>query len=152
MYLKPFSEHTYTIKMARSITLSFWYPHTQAQVWLAITNAEAVSQWLMPCDLKPEVGFEFTFKTKPYPGFDGTVHCKVLAVSEPDYFAYSWSGGSLKDTKVSFSLSASKGGTRLDFEHSGFEGFLNNLIVRRILASGWRKRILSKQLKHYLSK
>ena len=137
--------------MARSIKLSFWYPQKQDQVWKAITDAKAVSEWLMPCDLEPVVGHQFTFETKAYPGFDGTVYCEVLAVKEPEFFSYSWSGGSLKNTTVSFSLSESKGGTRLDFVHSGFDGFLNNLIVRRMLASGWRNRILSKRLTRYLS-
>jgi len=137
--------------MARSIKLSLWYAYPPDQVWRAITEAEAVSQWLMPCDLLPEVGHRFTFKTKSYPGFDGTVYCEVLEVREFQYLSYSWSAGSLRDTVVSFALNARDGGTQLDFVHEGFEGFLNNLITRRILSAGWRKRILSKQLTKYLS-
>ena len=120
------------------------------RVWQALTDAEAVSTWLMPTDIRPEVGHRFTFQTKPYPGFDGTVHCEVLEVVPRQLIAYSWSGGGLRNTVVRFELRESSEGTELHFSHTGFGGLLNRLFVRRILASGWRGQLLTRQLTAYL--
>ncbi len=138
--------------MLKSIQFSRVYDYPIEAVWHALTDAEAMSEWLMPCNFKPEVGYEFQFKTKPYPGFDGITHCKVLEVKEKELLSFSWSGGSLKDTTVTFQLSDLDGRTKLDFAHTGFEGFVNSVIVRRILARGWKKKILAILLPQYLSK
>jgi uncharacterized protein YndB with AHSA1/START domain len=138
--------------MAGKIEFNTIYDFPIDQVWQALTQKEALSEWLMPCDFEPIVGHKFQFKTKPYPGFDGITHCEVLELKEKELLAFSWSGGSLKNSVVRFRLSPLNNKTRLDFEHSGFEGFLNNLIVKRILASGWKKKILKQLLPQYLSK
>lgn len=138
--------------MNDSIKLTITYDHPVENVWEALTNAEAMSEWLMPCDIKAIVGHQFQFKTKSYPGFDGVVNCEVLAVIENELLSFSWSGGSLKDTRVDFKLEANGEQTVLHFEHSGFEGFFNKLIVKRILATGWKTKILVKQLPNYLIK
>ena len=134
--------------MTNQITLERTYPHPVAKVWRALTDPELVSQWLMPTDLVAEEGREFTFRTKPYPGFDGTVRCRVLRVDVPRELVFSWSGGGLQDTEVSFRLEALDGGaaTRLHFAHTGFSGLLNRLITRNILAAGWRGELLGKKL------
>lgn len=138
--------------MARSITFNRYYDATLDEVWHALTDAEAMSEWLMSCDIVAEVGYEFQFRTKPYPGFDGITRCKVLEVREKELLSFSWSGGSLKNTTVTFKLSEENGQTRLDFEHTGFEGFVNSIIVRKILANGWKKKILAVQLPQFLAK
>lgn len=126
------------------------YDHPVADVWQALVDKEAMSEWLMPCDIEAKVGHEFQFKTKPSPGFDGIVNCKVVAVKEHELLSFTWSGGSIHDTLVSFSLEADGAKTRLSFKHSGFKGFMNKLIVRKILENGWNKKILVKQLPQYL--
>jgi len=138
--------------MTPSIQLSVSYDYPVAQVWQALTNKVAMSEWLMPCDIEPVVGHHFQFKTKSYPGFSGIVDCTVLEVVENELLSFSWSGGSLKDTKVTFRLQPDGDKTILDFEHSGFEGLLNKLIVRRILANGWNTKILVDFLPKYLAK
>lgn len=111
-----------------------------------------MSEWLMPCDIKPIVGHTFQFKTKSYPGFDGTVNCQVLEVVPFQKLSFSWSGGSLKNTTVSFELESTDGKTKLKFEHSGFEGFFNKVMVSKILANGWLSKILTVQLPKFLNK
>ena len=138
--------------MKDSIQLDITYDHPVEDVWEALTNKEAMSEWLMPCDIKPVVGHRFQFKTKPYPGFDGIVNCEVLVVKKYEELSFSWSGGSLENTRVSFKLFPQGDQTNLQFVHSGFEGFFNKLIVRRILAAGWKTKILVKLLPNYLSK
>lgn len=122
------------------------------EVWKAITDKQAMSEWLMLCDIEPIVGHSFQFNTKPAPGFDGKVHCKVLEVVEHEVLSFSWTGGSLTDTRVTFRLKAEGNQTVLDFEHSGFKGLLNRIIVHKILSNGWKKKILVQQLPNYLTK
>ena len=138
-------------RMPKAITFTTTYPYPIEQVWKALTDAQAMSEWLMPCNIEPRVGHRFQFQTKPYPGFDGIVHCKVLEVVPLKTLSFSWSGGSLKDTVVSFRLRAVGDHTELVFEHRGFEGFFNTLVVRNLLANGWKKKILRIQLPNYLA-
>ena len=84
--------------MEDSIKMKVTYDHPLESVWEALTDAEAMSEWLMPCDIKPIVGHQFQFRTKPYPGFDGIVNCEVLEIKEKELLSFSWNGGSLKET------------------------------------------------------
>lgn len=137
--------------MAKFIKLSVTYNYPIQQVWEALTSKKAMSEWLMECDIEPVVGHKFQFKTKPQPGFDGIVNCEVLELKEHELLSFSWSGGTLKNTRVTFKLKADGPNTIVDFEHSGFEGLLNKIIIRRLLANGWKSKILVKQLPKYLA-
>jgi len=137
--------------MNKSIKLTKIYDYPVEDVWRALTDRKALSEWLMPCDFEPTVGHKFQFRTKPYPGFDGVVNCEVLKISENELLSFSWSGGSLSNTVVTFKLTRLNDQTRLDFEHSGFEGWINSIIVRKILSNGWKNKILSIYLPKYLS-
>lgn len=138
--------------MKKSISLSKFYAFPVEEVWQALTDQQALSEWLMPCDFEPQVGHKFQFRSKSTVGFDGIVNCEVLELRKCELLSFSWSGGPLRNTKVTFRLTPENNGTRLDFEHSDFEGFLNQLIVRRILANGWLKKILAVNLIQYLNK
>ena len=79
---------------------------------------------MFPNDFEPRVGHRFTFRVpgNPKVGFDGlTVHCEVLECDPPHRLAFSWSAGGLVDTRVSFRLEPDGDGTRVHFEHSGFD-------------------------------
>lgn len=140
------------ITMKDAIKFKVEYEFPLAEVWKALTDKNALSEWLMPCDIEPVVGHKFQFKSKPYPGFNGIINCEVLEVVENQFLSFSWSGGSLKQTKVCFRLEESENNTILHFEHSGFEGFLNKLIVQKILSNGWKTKILPVLLRNYLEK
>lgn len=138
--------------MAKEITIERFYPYSIDKVWEAIATAEALSEWLMPTDFTLAVGHEFTFRTKPQPGFDGIVRCKIIAYEIPTLLIYTWQGGPIKKpTTVRFELKSVQDGTLLYFNHSGFEGFINQYIVRFILGNGW-KDLLFKKIKSYLYK
>jgi uncharacterized protein YndB with AHSA1/START domain len=49
------------------------------------------------------------------------VGCEVLECEPPSRLAFSWSAGGLADSRVSYRLEPDGGGTRLFFEHSGFD-------------------------------
>lgn len=127
--------------MTKPIKITKVFDASVDDVWEALTNKELLSEWLMPCDFVAKVGHEFQFKTKSAIGFSGVIHCKVIAIKEKELLSYSWSGGPLKDTVVVFRLSPQNGQTRLDLEHSGFKNSISNLLVRKILANGWKKII-----------
>ncbi|MEM6805924.1 MAG: SRPBCC domain-containing protein [Bacteroidota bacterium] len=137
--------------MTRSISLTTSYSHPISKVWKALTDKNALSKWLMPTDFEPVVGHKFQFKTKPQGNFDGIVNCEVLEIIEYKKLSFSWSAGASLQTVVSFVLTDLGEETRLDFEHKGFEGFLNRLIARNILAAGWKRKILVKLLPEYLA-
>ncbi len=124
--------------MKRSIDREVTYPHPPERVWRALTDAKALGQWLMPNDFEPTVGHAFQFRTKPGPGFDGIVDCKVLEVSPHERLSYSWRGGPI-DTVVTFELTATAdGGTKLRFHQTGFRG-LRASMVRLILGAGFKR-------------
>jgi uncharacterized protein YndB with AHSA1/START domain len=122
--------------MKADIDLTAEYPHPIERVWAALTSAEALAAWLMPNDFAPEVGRPFTFRTKPAPGFDGIVHCRVLELEPPVRMVWFWTGGPI-DTTVTFTLTArSENETELMMRQVGFHGLAAQL-TRRILARGW---------------
>lgn len=136
--------------MSKSIKFNKTFNHPVEKIWKALTDKDAMSKWLMPCNMEPFVGNQFQFTTKPGPGFSGIVECEVLEIQENCLLSFSWCHKNM-NTIVTFKLSAQGDQTYLDFEHSGFEGVLENLFVKKILANGWKKKILNIQLPNYLS-
>jgi uncharacterized protein YndB with AHSA1/START domain len=116
--------------MTQAIHREMRLPQSREQVWQALTDGATLAEWMYPNDFEPRVGHPFTFRVpgNPKVGFDGlTVHCKVLECEPPrenggGRLAFSWSaGGPVVDTRVTFSLEPDGDGTRLLFEHSGFD-------------------------------
>ena len=128
--------------MKNEIKITIEYDFPVSQVWNAITDKKAVSKWLMPCDIEPIVGHKFQFKTKSNLFFNGIIDCEVLEVITNKLFSYSWNGGSLKNTIVIFKLEELGNKTILNFEHIGFDGLFNKIIVRKILSNGWTSNCL----------
>lgn len=126
--------------MKRQIRFEKTYPHPPEKIWKLISDSQILSEWLMPNDLLPIVGHKFTFKTKPGPGFDGIVYCEILEAIPNEKLAYSWTGGPIKNSRVSWTLTALKGETHLLFEHTGFEG-LAPVAISFLLGRGWKKNI-----------
>ena len=65
-----------------------------------------------------------TFRVPPNPkaGFDGiVVRCQLLECEPPRRLADSWSAGPIIDTQVIYRLEPDGDGTRVFFEHSGFD-------------------------------
>ncbi len=73
--------------MTNAIETGAFLPHPPAKVWRSLTVPDLPASWLMPNDFRAEVGHRFTFRTDPVPaqGFDGIVHCEVLALEPPDF-------------------------------------------------------------------
>ena len=110
--------------MTKTIRREILIPQPREQVWRALTDSTALAEWMFPNDFVPRVGHHFTFQVPPNPkvGFDGlTVRCEVLECEPPSRLVFSWSAaGLLENTRVSFRLEPDGDGTRILFEHDGF--------------------------------
>ncbi|MGK3963893.1 SRPBCC domain-containing protein [Sorangium sp. So ce118] len=106
-----------------SLSFEFDLRHSPEKVWRALTDPVLLTEWLLPVTgFKPEPGTAFTFKTQPYPGWDGTVNCRVLESEAPRKLSYAWVVGDMVlDTVVTFTLTPTASGTRLSLVQSGFK-------------------------------
>jgi len=110
--------------MTKTIQRELLIPQPREQVWRALTDSAALSRWMFPNDFAPRLGHHFTFQVPPNPkvGFEGlVVRCEVLECEPPSRLAFSWSAAGIEGTRVSFRLEPDGDGTRVLFEHSGFD-------------------------------
>jgi uncharacterized protein YndB with AHSA1/START domain len=106
-----------------SIAFEFDLHHSPEKVWRALTDPVLLTEWLLPvAGLKLEPEAAFTFKTQPYPGWDGTVNCRTLEIEAHKKLSYTWVVGEMElDTVVTFTLTPTASGTRLSLVQSGFK-------------------------------
>ena len=126
------------------IEVDHFLPRPAEKVWEALTDPVLLERWLMPNDFKPVIGHQFTFRTEPVPryGFDGVVHCQVLAIEPPRLLRFGWRGGNL-DTTVTWRLVPEGTGTRFLISHDGFdETDPAQRSTMDILGGGWRGHLL----------
>jgi uncharacterized protein YndB with AHSA1/START domain len=116
---------TDTTDPAQTEALSFEFdlPHSPETVWRALTDPALLTEWLLPvAELPLEPGAAFTFKTQPYPGWDGTVHCRIVTIEAQRKLSYTWVVGEMDiNTVVTFMLEPTASGTRLSLVQSGFK-------------------------------
>ncbi len=74
--------------MKRDIKLEAVYPYPPERVWRALTDSQAMADWLMDNDFKPEVGHKFRFTAPDSRGWRGYVDCEVLEVDPPRKLSY----------------------------------------------------------------
>jgi uncharacterized protein YndB with AHSA1/START domain len=95
--------------------------HPPEKVWRALTEPELLREWLLPAigfELEPGAGFTLQ-APQAYPGWDGTVECRMLEIEEHRRLSYTWAVPFL-DTVVTFDLTPTEAGTRLSIVQSGF--------------------------------
>ena len=136
--------------MKTDLKFEITYPHPPQKVWRALTDPEAIAQWLMKNNFEARVGHRFQFQAPPRPGWDGVVKCEVLEVEPPRRLVYSWCGGN-QNTTVAWTLEPAAEGTRLRLEHAGFRG-LRGWMISRILGKGWGSKILKINIPALLSR
>ncbi len=104
-----------------SISFEFDLHHSPEKVWRALTEPALLTEWLLPVvELKLEPGAAFTFKTQPYPGWDGIVNCRILEIETHKKLSYTWGAGGM-DNVVTFTLTPTASGTCLSLVQSGFK-------------------------------
>jgi uncharacterized protein YndB with AHSA1/START domain len=104
-----------------SLSFEIDLPHSPEKVWRALTDPDLLREWLLPViDLDLEMGATFTFRTQPYPGWDGTVNCRFVEIEPQRKLSYTWTVPFL-DTIVTFTLTPTPSGTQLSLVQSGFK-------------------------------
>lgn len=125
------------------IRLTRDYPHPPQKVWRALTEPELIARWGMRAEgFSTAVGARFKFFGTPNRAWRGFIECELLEAREPALLRYSWldkEGG--KPTFVSWALTPHAGGTRLSFEHLGFEGISGFLLAQLVMKPGHRKKL-----------
>jgi uncharacterized protein YndB with AHSA1/START domain len=113
-------------------------PHPVEAVWEAITDPEAISEWLMATnDFVPRVGAAFRLRTERLSA-DGWVKGEVLELEPPRRMVWSWAvNDGLGPSTVTFELAAENDGTRLKLTHVGE---INDAAGSEI-SGGWPSRI-----------
>jgi uncharacterized protein YndB with AHSA1/START domain len=114
------TDHT-APSQTEALSFEFDLHHSPEKVWRALTDPALLAEWLLPAvDFKLEPGAEFRFKTQPYPGWDGTVNCRLVEIEAHRKLSYTWAVPFL-DTVVTFTLTPTATGTRLSLVQSGFK-------------------------------
>ncbi len=113
-------------------------PHPVEAVWGALTDAAAISEWLMATtDFRPQVGARFRMQTGRLSA-DGWVDAEVLELDPPRRMVWAWSvNDGRPPTNVTFELASEADGTRLTLTHVG----QIDPVVGGLLRDGWPGRI-----------
>jgi uncharacterized protein YndB with AHSA1/START domain len=124
------------------IHLEETFPAPPDELWCAFTEPYLLKSWLMDSDFKAEKGHEFTFRSKPMPGWEGVVHCRVLKTLPNKQLSYTWKGGKgMPETIVTWNLQPVVKGTRVTLTHTGFRGAWSAIVGRLILEPGWKRMV-----------
>lgn len=124
--------------MKLDVSLDELLPHPVESVWATLTDAEAISDWLMPTDdFRADVGARFRLKTK-HLSASGWIDAEVLELDPPRRMVWSWSvNDGSEPTTVTFELEPVGEGTRLRLRHEGtIDPAFGSLLV-----DGWPTRI-----------
>ncbi len=109
--------------MTHTIRRELKFAQSPEVVWRSLTDSAALAEWMYPNDFQPHVGHHFTFRVPPKPQLpEGlVVHCEVLKCLAPSELVLKWVVDEFLNTRVSYRLEPDGTGTRVIFEHSGFE-------------------------------
>ncbi len=124
--------------MNLDIALEEFLPHSIEDVWQRLTDARAISEWLMAASgFRAEVGASFRLKTQ-HLSPTGWIQGRVLELDPPCRMVWEWvAGPDAQPTTVTFDLAPVAGGTRLTLTHTGE---IDPAIAER-LGDGWPGRL-----------
>ncbi|MDC7694254.1 SRPBCC domain-containing protein [Asticcacaulis sp. DXS10W] len=129
----------------KDIVVDETFPHSAASLWRALTTPELMGRWLMtPADFEPIQGKRFTYQTTAKGQWDGQINCEVLEAVPNERLSFSWKGGhetnegygSRLETTVTFTITPTEEGSRLQLVHAGFE-LPKNEVAFTGMGSGW---------------
>jgi uncharacterized protein YndB with AHSA1/START domain len=112
----------------RTIRKEVFLPHPPEDVWVALTDPQALAEWLIPNNFQPVVGRKFRFHVDPMPGpYTRGSECEVMEIDAPHRLVYTWACLRKDQTKsgplttLTWTLTPEAGGTRLVLAHTGLE-------------------------------
>ena len=107
-------------EVQRALRLDTFYPHPPERVWSALTDPNALANWLLPTTFQPRLGSRFTFLHKAGSGKRRRVHCQVVELAAPHRLAYTWQAEDENvPTLVAWTLEPTDAGTHVTLEHIG---------------------------------
>ena len=129
-------------KVIKSVTIrhEVFYPNSQADVWVAITDPYALAEWFEPNDHKALVGHRFRFVVD-----ESTKDCEVLEVDAPSRLEWSWQyvpnpkTGKPKQSgpmTISWALVPEGDGTKLVMEQNNAQNM--RWLHRTLVRVGWK--------------
>jgi uncharacterized protein YndB with AHSA1/START domain len=120
------------------VALDEFFPYPVGSVWAVLTDAEAISDWLMATsDFRPGVGARFRLRTQ-HLSANGWIDAEVLELDPPRRMVWSWSvNDGSQPTTVTFELEREGEGTRLRLHHEG----MIDPAFGSLLVDGWPGRI-----------
>jgi uncharacterized protein YndB with AHSA1/START domain len=107
----------------RSVVVEREFAFPPDKIWRAITQPHLIAEWLMQNDFKAVVGHRFNLRNEPRPDVNIVLDCQVLAVEPNKTLSYTWNFDDAANgltSVVTFTLTATRTGTRLRMEQTGF--------------------------------
>ena len=109
--------------MTNTIRRELRFAQSPEAVWRSLTDSAALAVWMHPNDFEPRVGHHFTFRVPPKPQLEEglIVRGEVLKCVPRSELVFTWVVDEFLNTRVSYRLEPDGTGTRVLFEHAGFE-------------------------------
>ena len=110
-----------TAAAPRTVVIEREISHPPEKIWRALTQPHLIEEWLMKNDFKPAVGHRFNLRGD----WGGVLDCEVLAIEPNKALSYTWNfkhadAAFNLQSVVTFTLTATRAGTLLRMEQSGF--------------------------------
>ncbi len=123
----------------KDIQIERLFPHLPELVWRALTDPDAIAQWLAPTTFRPVVGTHFMFEAPGNSTGVNALDAEVTVVEEPRRLAYTLTMPSAKHaTTVTWTLTPQDGDTLVLLEHTGFSGVFD-LVIAQVFEYAWQK-------------
>ncbi|MFC7048570.1 SRPBCC family protein [Emcibacter nanhaiensis] len=133
------------------ISLTLAIKAKPATVWSCLTNNEHIANWWgEEVSLEPRVGGTFEERWLDREGEERATRGTVKAVEENAKLHLTWADPEWEvETEVIITLSPTEDGTELVLSHTGWEGFMGDLMdsLREDHEAGWQSHLYS--LKSY---
>ena len=97
----------------RSVNVDQFIAAPREEVWAALTQPDLLARWWVPGDIAPVVGHRFILQMGQW----GEIPCEIVEAREPELLVYTFN----TTWTLTWELVAEGSGTRLMFEHAGFD-------------------------------
>ncbi len=125
--------------MGRVARVEHVLPYKSKDVWSAITTPRVMKEWCLQTNFTLKKNNPFYFRDKSRKK-EMLIHCKVVDFEEEKMLSYIWGERTHVPTLVTFKLSETPEGVKLQLEHGGFEG-VSGFFASKNFSGVWKKMI-----------